>query len=41
MKEKEDSPEEVLNDMEASTFSDIEFKVMLIRMLKQIRTTGT
>ena len=33
MKEQENSPEE-LNEMEASKLSDIEFKVMIIRMLK-------
>ena len=36
MKEKEDSPEKELNETEASNVSDIEFKVMVIRMLKEL-----
>ena len=36
MKEKEDSPEKELNEIEASNVSDIEFKVMVIRMLKEL-----
>ena len=36
MKEKEDSPEKELNETEASNVSDIEFKVMGIRMLKEL-----
>ena len=35
MKEKE------LNEMEASNLSDIEFKVMVIRMLKKLVRTTT
>ena len=35
-KEQEKSPEE-LNEMEANTFSDIEIKVMVIRMLNSIK----
>ena len=36
MKEKEESPEKELNEIEASNFSDTEFKVMVIRMLKEL-----
>ncbi|XP_070263600.1 large ribosomal subunit protein eL39-like [Myotis yumanensis] len=36
MKEKEESPEKELNDMEASNLSDKEFKVRVIRMLKDL-----
>ena len=35
-KGKEESPERVLNETEASTISDIEFKVMVIRVLKAL-----
>ena len=35
-KEKEKSPERVLNEIEASNLSDTEFKVMVIRMLKEL-----
>lgn len=35
MKEKEETPEKELNKMEASNLSDIEFKVMVIKMLKE------
>ena len=34
MKEREKSPGKKLNEMEASNLSDMEFKVMVIRMLK-------
>ena len=33
----EDSPLKELNEMEASKLSDIEFKRMVIRMLKELR----
>ena len=36
MKGQEKSPEKELNEMEASNLSDIEFKVMIIRMLKEL-----
>ena len=32
MKTQEDSPEEELNEMEASNLSDIEFRAMIIRI---------
>ena len=32
MKEQEDPPEEELNEREASNLSDIEFRVMIIRI---------
>ena len=35
-KGKEESPERVLNETEASSISDIEFKVMVIRVLKAL-----
>ena len=35
MKGKEESPERVLNEIEASSSSDIEFKIMVICMLKE------
>ena len=38
MKEQEKSPEE-LNEMEASKLPDTEFKTMVIRMLKELRTS--
>ena len=37
MKEEEKSPEKELNEVEASNLSDIEFKVMVIRMLNSMR----
>ena len=36
LKGKEESLEKVLNEIEASNLSDIEFKVMVIRMLKEL-----
>ena len=36
MKEKEEAPERVLNDVEASQMSDIEFKEMVIRKLNEL-----
>ena len=36
LKEKEESPEKVLNEIEASKLSDTEFKIMVIRMLKEL-----
>ena len=39
-KEKEGSPEKELNEIEARNLSDIEFKVMVVLMLKDlVRTT--
>ena len=35
-KRKEESPERVLNEIEASYLSDIEFKVIVIKMLKEL-----
>ena len=41
MKEHKDSPDKELNEMEASNLSDIEFKVVVIRMSRNLeRTTG-
>ena len=37
MKEQEKFPEKELNEMEASNLPDIEFKTMIIRMLKEPR----
>ena len=39
MKEWEKSPEKDLNEMETSNLSDIEFKIMIIRMLNGIKRT--
>ena len=36
MNGKEDSPEKELNEIEARTPSDIEFKIMVIRMFKEL-----
>ena len=36
IKEKEESPEKELNETEASNLSDIKFKVMGLRMLKEL-----
>ena len=33
----EDSPLKELNEMEVTTLSDIEFKIMVIKMLKELR----
>ena len=38
-KEMEESPEKELNEIEASNLSDTEFKIMVLRMLKELRTT--
>lgn len=35
MKEKKESPENELNEMEASSLSDMEFKAMVMKMLKE------
>ena len=40
MKEPENSPEKELNEMEASNLSDIEFKVMVIKMLNSMKKTN-
>ena len=37
MKEKENSPEKELNEMEASNLSDREFRVMIIRIVKRMK----
>ena len=39
-KQKEKSPENELNEIEVSDLSDVEFKVMVIRMLKELITTS-
>ena len=39
MKEQENFPEEELNEMEASNISDIELKVMIIKMLNSMKKT--
>ena len=36
MKGKEESPEKKLNETEASNLSDIEFKIMAIKILKEL-----
>ena len=36
MKEQKNSPEEELNEMEASNLIDIDFKVMIIRILNSM-----
>ena len=36
MREKEESPENVLSEIETSNFSDIKFKVMVINLLKEL-----
>ena len=40
MKELENSLEEELNEMEAINLSDIEFRVMIIRILNNIKYIG-
>ena len=35
-KQKEKSPENELNEIEVSDLSDVEFKVMVIRMFKEL-----
>ena len=37
MKEQENSPEEKLNEMEASNLSDREFRIMIIRILHSMK----
>ena len=37
MKEQDNSPEKELNELEASYFSDIEFKIMIIRILGSMK----
>ena len=37
MKEQENSPEAELNEMEARNLSDIDFKVMIIRMINSMK----
>ena len=37
MKERENSPEEELDEMEASNVSDREFRVMIIRILNSMK----
>ena len=37
MKDRENSPEEELNEIEASNLSDTEFKVMIIRKLNRMK----
>ena len=37
MKENDECPEKELNEIEASKLPDIEFKVMVTRMLKELR----
>ena len=39
MKKQEKSPEKELNEMEASKLPDTEFKTMVIRVLKELRTS--
>ena len=39
MNEQENTPEEELNEMEASNISDIELKVMIIKMLNSMKKT--
>lgn len=36
MREKEEAPGKELNEMETSNLSDKEFKIMVIRVLKQL-----
>ena len=37
MKEQENSPEKGLDEMEANNLSDIEFRVMIIRILNSMK----
>ena len=37
VKEQQNSPEEELNEMEASNLSNVQFKIMIIRMLNSIK----
>lgn len=41
MKEQKKSPHKELNEMEVKNLADIEFKVMLIRMLKELSKNYT
>ena len=38
MKEQMETPEKELNKMEISNLSDAEFKTLVVRMLKDLRT---
>ena len=40
MKEQNKTPEKELNKMEISNLSDAEFKTLVIRMLKELRTSA-
>ena len=40
MKEQDKTPEKELNQMEKSNLSDAEFKTLVIRMLKELRTSA-
>ena len=40
MKEQIKTPEKELNEIEISNLSDIEFKTLVIRMLKKLRTSA-
>ena len=37
MKEQENPPKEELNEMEVSNLSDVEFKIMIVRMLNGVK----
>ena len=39
MKEQIKTPEKELNEMEISNLSDAEFKTLVLRMLKELRTS--
>ena len=41
IKEQENPPEEELNEMEESNLSDIEFRVMIIRILNSMKKRHT
>ena len=41
LKGKEESTEKELNEIKASNQAEIEFKIMVARMLQELRTTGT
>ena len=41
IKEQENPPEEELSEMEASNLSDIEFRVMIIRILNSMKKRHT
>ena len=40
MKGKEEFPEKELNEIQVSNLSDIDFKAVVIKMFKELRTTG-